>query len=93
MYVTAADHDKDSDDHTEIRIVSESIHLHPGYVNSGLRRDVAIVKLSEALPIGDRGSNRAFKVRGRTKNLKKTAKVRFSFQRIQEKCLILFSDT
>ena len=68
VYVTAAEHDKDSDDHTEIRIVSESIHLHPGYVNSGLRRDVAIVKLAEALPIGDRGSNRAFKVRGRKKS-------------------------
>ena len=71
VIVTAGDHDWINEDHTEIVIESESVHLHPGYVNSGLRRDIAIVKLAEALPIGDRDSNRAFKVRGRKKKQSK----------------------
>ena len=68
VIVTAADHDRNNEDHTEIEIESESIHLHPGWEDFDNRFDIAIVKLAEALPIGDRDSNRAFKVRDCTKH-------------------------
>ena len=69
MIVWAADHDRGNNDHTEIQIDvgPEDIHIHRWYDKDTLNRDIAILKLPEALPIGDRDSSRAFKVRGRKK--------------------------